>query len=340
VPIQIDGRDLVRMTPHEENGTSVLVIEPREPGLDLPDWSRANSETVQSELARHGVILFRGFGVDDVPPFERFAHSVMGEILEENAEHQPITANGSVQVPVAYAADKHLLWHNENTFNWRFPTRILFACAVPAETGGQTPMVDSRRMFARIDPAIRERFLEKGVMYVRRFSSVLGLSWQTIFRTEDRAVAEERSRAERFALEWLGEDEARTRAIRPAALIHPVTGEPCWTNQAQHWHFACLDAVSRKAIARLYSEDDYPRNCYYGDGSKIEDSIMQEILGLYRETEATFTWQKGDVALLDNLLVAHARNPYTGTRKLLVSLGDLSSYDDIESPQTLERSSV
>jgi len=33
--------------------------------------------------------------------------------------------------------------------------------------------------------------------------------------------------------------------------------------------------------------------------------------------------------LLDNLLVAHARNPFSGARRILVTLGDMMSYDDV-----------
>ena len=57
---------------------------------------------------------------------------------------------------------------------------------------------------------------------------------------------------------------------------------------------------------------------------------MAEILGIYRELEVSYPWQRGDVLLLDNMLTAHARNAYTGVRKLLVTMGEMSSYQVIE----------
>jgi alpha-ketoglutarate-dependent taurine dioxygenase len=106
-------------------------------------------------------------------------------------------------------------------------------------------------------------------------------------------------------------------------LRHPRSGEWSWFNQAQHWHASCLDEETRELLREVLRDQELPRTCYYGDGSQIEDSVMQEILGAYAELELVFPWQPGDVAVLDNVLVAHGRNPYRGKRRLLVAIGDM-----------------
>jgi hypothetical protein len=129
--------------------------------------------------------------------------------------------------------------------------------------------------------------------------------------------------------EWRGGDRLRTRQVRPAAVRHPKTGEWSWFNQIQHWHVSCLEPEVRESLLSIYHEADLPRHAYYGDGSRIEDSVVEEILGVYRELEASFPWQAGDVMLLDNLLAAHGRNAYAGERRLLVAMGEMLSYDDV-----------
>jgi hypothetical protein len=74
-----------------------------------------------------------------------------------------------------------------------------------------------------------------------------------------------------------------------------------------------------------------PRNCYYGDGSLIEDSVMEEIGRVYAALEVSFPWHQGDILLLDNMLTAHARNPFSGLRKIYVSMGDMLGLQDVES---------
>jgi alpha-ketoglutarate-dependent taurine dioxygenase len=128
--------------------------------------------------------------------------------------------------------------------------------------------------------------------------------------------------------EWKPGNRLRTRCVRPAVGRHPQTGEMVWFNQAQHWHISCLDPATRESVLDLFPEEDWPRSCYYGDGTPIEDSVMEEILGVYKELEVSVPWQRGDIMLLDNMLAAHGRNAYTGERKLLVTMGEMSSYSE------------
>ena len=73
----------------------------------------------------------------------------------------------------------------------------------------------------------------------------------------------------------------------------------------------------------LFSEEDLPRNVYYGDGSPIEDSVMDEIREVQDRAAVRFPWREGDLLMLDNMLAAHARSPYVGARKVVVALGEM-----------------
>ena len=73
----------------------------------------------------------------------------------------------------------------------------------------------------------------------------------------------------------------------------------------------------------MMKEEDLPRHVYYGDGSPIDDSVMQYLGDLYRKTSVKFPWQERDVLMLNNMLVAHSRNPFAGERKIVVALGQM-----------------
>ncbi|MEJ1937157.1 TauD/TfdA family dioxygenase, partial [Nostoc sp. NIES-2111] len=197
------------------------------------------------------------------------------------------------------------------------------------QQGGETPIIDSRQVFKLIDPKIRDIFIDKQVMYVRNYGDGLGLDWQTVFQTQRRAEVKRKCQQDVINFEWKLENRLRTFSVRPAVIKHHQTGELSWFNQAQHWHPACLDPLARETLFASFKPEDLPRNCYYGDGTPIEDSIMEEICGVYQKLEVCFPWHKGDVLLLDNILTAHARNPFVGERKLLVAMGEMKSYTEI-----------
>jgi hypothetical protein len=78
-------------------------------------------------------------------------------------------------------------------------------------------------------------------------------------------------------------------------------------------------------LLEVLGEDRFPRNCFFGDGSRIEDDIMHELCAIYQKHEMSFPWQAGSAILIDNLILAHGRNPYTGLRRILVAMGQLRS---------------
>lgn len=327
--VTLSGESLVRRETLPGGGTLPLVLRPGAEGVDLVEWAASNRDFVEARLLEHGALLFRGFGLDPAADFERFAATLCTSLFADNGEHPRQSLGGKVYTPIFYPADKKVLWHNENSFNYRWPRKLWFCCVRPAEGGGETPLADSRLLYELLAPRVRDPFVERQVMYVRNYGKGPGLDWQTVFKTDDRAEVERQCRESQMEFEWTGDDGLRTRAVRPAVVSHPQTGRAVWFNQAQHWHPSCLDPATRRALASVFREDELPRNCYYGDGRPIPDSDMEEILALYRRLEVSFPWQARDILMLDNLSTAHARNPFAGERKLLVAMGDLLSYGEV-----------
>ena len=78
----------------------------------------------------------------------------------------------------------------------------------------------------------------------------------------------------------------------------------------------------RDPLIREFGMDGLPYNTCYGDGCPIELDVAEHLRDAYAREKVVFPWQSGDVGLLDNMSVAHAREPYTGPREVLVAMTD------------------
>ncbi|HWF87379.1 MAG TPA: TauD/TfdA family dioxygenase, partial [Pyrinomonadaceae bacterium] len=309
-----------------EAETLPLLIEPEREDVDLAEWAATNDDFVNSKLLRHGALLFRGFDVPAVRDFERFAQTLCPSLYGEYGDLPREEMGGKVYGSTPYPADETILFHNESSHMHRWPMLIWFYCVKPAESGGETPIVDCRMIYRALDPDLRQMFAERGLMYVRNFTPGLDVSWQHFFHTDDRAVVEGYCRQAGIDFEWRSDGGLRTRQICPAIVKHPQTGEMVFFNQLQLHHVSCLAAPVRESLLSMMPEEDFPRNVYYGDGTRIEDSVMAQLLALYRRCAVTLPWQQHDIMMLNNMLVAHSRNPYIGERKIVVALGNIVSH--------------
>jgi hypothetical protein len=75
--------------------------------------------------------------------------------------------------------------------------------------------------------------------------------------------------------------------------------------------------------------DELPNNTYYGDGSPIEPETLNLLRRIYEDAVVDHTWNRGDVMLIDNILMVHARRPYEGERKLCVALAETLGWRDV-----------
>jgi alpha-ketoglutarate-dependent taurine dioxygenase len=265
--------------------------------------------------------------VDSPRAFEQFAQAVCPQLFGEYGDLPREGVSEKVYGSTPYPSDETILFHNESSHLHRWPLHIFFHCVEAAREGGETPLVDCRRIYARLDPKLRERFAEKKLMYVRNFTDRLDVTWQQFYGTTDRGVVERRCREASIEFEWKGDNELRTRQVCRAITRHPRTGEALFFNQIFLHHVDCLEPRVRESILSLFRPEDLPRNVYYGDGTPIETSIVEAIRELYWQTAVMFPWRERDVLVVDNMLAAHARMPFVGPRKILVAMGEMISQD-------------
>lgn len=290
----------------------------------LIGWLKANRETFESWLLKHGAVLFRGFGIEGPAEFEAVTCAVSPELLDYVEGDSPRTkVTGKVYTSTEYPETYQISLHNELSYAHRWPRKIFFYCAVAPREGGETPIVDCREVLRALNPRTRERFAAKKVRYVSNAhgGGGMGKSWQDTFETTDRSQVEEYLKAGGVEFRWGADGSLHTSQVREAVITHPVTGEQVWFNQAEQWHPSMLDKKNRRALASLgIKDEEMPHYATFGDGSLLDEEELGEVRALMRERAVYFPWREGDLLVLDNILVAHGRNSFKGPRKVLVAM--------------------
>jgi alpha-ketoglutarate-dependent taurine dioxygenase len=320
--IQMNSTELVKTTSLQPNHPP-LVVQPALEGVNLAEWAATHQDWLNTQLYKHGGLLFRNFRVHELPQFEQLIRTVSGELLEYTYRSTPRThVSGNLYTSTEYPANQSIPLHNEMAYTRDCPLKIWFFCVQAAQQGGTTPIADSRRVFERIDPQIRERFQHKQIMYVRNYGENVDLTWQTVFQTNDRTVVEQFCHQAGITYEWRSNDCLRTSQVCQAVATHPTTGEQVWFNQAHLFHISSLPPIVRDSLLTTFGEENLPRHAYYGDGSAIEADALDHIRQIYQQETVDFPWHNGDILLLDNLLAAHGRTPFTGSRRVIVGMSE------------------
>ncbi|MFT7773022.1 TauD/TfdA family dioxygenase [Roseateles sp.] len=300
--------------------TLPLLMTPDQPGQTLLDAVDRLRGRIDDALLTVGGVLLRGFAVPDVAAFQGFASAFGHPLLKYEFASTPRSAVSSqgVYTSTEYPAHQHIPLHNEQAYTREWPMRIWFHCVTASPEGGETPIADSRAVYRRMPESVRAR-LEPGLQYVRNYGE-FDVPWQQVFNTDRRDEVEAFCRRNDIRWEWKPDDELRTVQRCQAVETHPVTGEKVWFNQAHLFHISNLQPEVRESLEDLLGVENLPRNVYDAEGRPLEDALLDEVRAVLDAETVSFRWEAGDVLMLDNMLVAHARAPFKGPRKVVVAM--------------------
>lgn len=291
---------------------------------DVSRWYSEHRHVIDQQLQQFGAVLFRNFKVDSLKDFESFTQSALGHVAKYVGAATPRTQlTQAIATSTEFPADQEIKLHNELSYEQTIPERLLFCCLDAPQTGGQTQLADVNAVYQAIDPQIIEEFERKGGWrLIRNYDCGFGPDVLTGFGTTDKDAIKADCEQRDVKVEFLDTGVVRTIQNRPAVRAHAHTGLPLWINHIAFWHVSSLDPEQREILTSLFAIDELPYATLFGDGSEIPDEYIDNIRSAYRQSEVTFDWHQGDVLLLDNYRVAHGRKPFTGSRQIVVSMGN------------------
>jgi alpha-ketoglutarate-dependent taurine dioxygenase len=296
------------------------------PGLEvLLRYIESNRSAIENMIQKDGAILFRGFDINEKEEFlkvkDLFASGSGFNYVDGNSPRTKLSAD--VYTSTEYPKEFGISLHSELSYSSKWPGLIFFFCKTPAEEGGETPIADCRHILKELNQELVDSFEKYGVKYTRYLAGTKGVgkTWMDTFETTEKPVVEKYFKENNIEFFWEGESLYLSQ-LGPGVTKHPVTQERVWFNQANQFHPSGLPDDICRMLKMMYSKKihKYPQYALYGNGEEIPEAYLKEITDVHFEYAIKFKWQKGDILMLDNMLMAHGRMPFKGERKIYVSM--------------------
>jgi alpha-ketoglutarate-dependent taurine dioxygenase len=307
------GNEVVIKSPSKD---FPLLLQSRK-DVDCLSWAAKYKSQLNDLLLSYGALLLRGFNIGSAQGFNELFSAISGDAMEYKNRTSPRDqVHNNVYTSTNHPKDQFIHMHTENSYSMTYNRIIAFYCLVPPAKGGETPIADERELLKSLKKETVEKFHKKKIQYLRNSIRGVGLDWKTIYQTDDKEAVNQYFNFNGIEYKWLSDDHLRIKWTLPAFQNHPLTGESLWFN---HMYFG-LKAHYDPEVLEYFSEQDLPFATYYGDGSEIEDSVVQEFKNFYAKKSIVFRWEKDDFLLLDNMMFSHGRNPFEGPRTILTAM--------------------
>jgi amino acid adenylation domain-containing protein len=288
-----------------------------------PDWLAEHRTTLDELVEVHGAALVRGLGIDSAAALGTAADALSMCLMSEREGFAGRDRHAEgVYSSAHWPPDQPMCMHHEMSYSQTVPGRLLLACLRPATTGGVTGVADSRAVAASLPAELLDRFAREGWLLRRVFRDYVGVDWRDAFGVADPAAAEAYCRSNDIEAVWDTDGALRTAQRRDAFVEHPVTGELCWFNQIGFLNAATLAPAVREYLEAEFGPEGLPFNSFHGDGEPIAPDVITLINDAYEAATLREPWQAGDLMIVDNIRMAHSREPYEGPREVLMAFAN------------------
>lgn len=304
-------------------------------------WFCDQKSHVDRILDQDGALLLRGFrNIDSAEHFDRILSVVAPQLMDYVGGTSPRkVVHGKIMTATELPSSYSIPLHQEMSYTNNSPDRVAFFCLIPSLDGGHTNVGDMRKITQCIDSDVRERFIEKkGVQLRRTLPSIDAVDkkpgvpkpWTEVFNTTDRAEVQRVSEQRGWNVLWLKDDSVQLwQEIRAVTKVHERTGDEVWFNQVHIFSPAASLKWARQdkrdeQVARLEeARREHPEmldQVFHGDGTVVDDDDALHVYDAFDHSAIPVCWQRGDILFLDNVLTAHGRTAFRGNRMVLAAL--------------------
>lgn len=312
---------------------------------ELLPWLDQRRDQIQARLLECGAIWFRCADVvKSAADFEKVAKVLEPELATAHpfddgrrrwrGEHVWEAGANAVGTRLASMV---LPFHNEDGYIPVVPRRLLFCCVSPPALGGETVLVDCRRVLADIPRRTLKRL--EAISYPSKKILPIPVVMANA-RVATAAQAEELARTRSGAHVTVEADNLVFTSSQRTVSEHPDTGERVWANRlANRSSAGCmLDLLfgipKAKAGLRLHTFLTTLRIAGWTLGkASVLSRLSRErhpspislvdtwnIVRAHWKNAVVVHWRAGDIVLIENRLVAHGRLPFRGVRDIVGAL--------------------
>jgi len=325
-----------------------LLVQCNSPECSVEDaaaWTAAEQARLKSLLGEHGALLFRGFPLKTDQDFDAFVSAFDGWVdlpYDESLAFAVRVQRTPRVCTTNEGKSGGLVFHHEQAAAPLYPSRVFFYCERPAEPGdgGQTGVSPSWVLWKELQerhPEFARKCEEKGVKYSFTIpgeqdpSKGAGRSWKSYFSVSTEEELEKRLKELGYTWDWVtGETGAKLlHATTPVlSAVREADGKKVFFNQMVATIANAVEFSSAGKTGGEYKGDGPTQEgldafLRFADGSSVDISVLQWAREVCEKHAVNVEWKQGDVVLLDNFQVMHARriwNGPAGTRRVLASL--------------------
>ncbi|MFJ8044020.1 amino acid adenylation domain-containing protein [Kitasatospora sp. NPDC096147] len=298
----------------------VVLADAVEPG-GAARWVAEHTEALRAVIAADGAVLVRGLGLTEAAQVTAVARALGAAPVVEREGFAPrqVLAEGTYGSS-EWPPDQPMCMHHELSYADEFPSLMLFGCLRAPAEGGATAVADSREVLAALPAELVAKFEREGWTLARTYNGLVGVGWQEAFGARTREEVDAYCRDHGITARWEADGTLRTSQHRPAVLHHPITGERGWFNQIAFLNEWTLDPAVREFLTLEFGEDGLPFNSLDGNGERIDPAVVRSINAVYDSLTQREPWRDGDLLIVDNLRMAHSREPFEGPRQVVVAM--------------------
>ena len=296
------------------------------------EWVRGCQPHLESLLAMSGALLFRSFPTPLAADFADFIDAFAGwkDLPYEDSLSYAVRLRVCRRVCTTNEGKTGgLIFHHELAQAPTFPSKLLFFCEQPADEGGATAVTPSWLVLDELKqrfPAFVAQCKEKQLRYHSVFpaepdtSRGTGRSWKMFFGRETREAVQQRMAELGYTGSWDEQDCLHLSTPVLPAISLSSDGTEVFFNQmiAQAISNAReFNSVGAGAEGRAVKLEQF---LTFGDGSPVDEAALRFAHAVSERAAVELQWQKGDIGLIDNKLLMHARRSFEGPRRVFASL--------------------